>query len=495
MNVILILADQLSAKWLGCYGNSAVGTPNLDALAARGMRFEQCCSNHPVCMPARATIFTGRSAPLHGVFYNGYELGTDVPTFPRILRDRGVQTLGIGKFHLECHGRSAFNDVGKYGFERAETTEDIRCGHWLDWVARTHPDHHERALATVWNEPHLAQYGPERVDLRPALATARKRFPPQSVAPMTHASVVPEEVCQTRWIADRAIRFLEERDASRPFFLNVSFVDPHDPYDPPERFLSLIHEDRIPAPVSSEDITLRDLHEAFDRVPFVHRLRDCPAETWRTMRKYYFASLAFLDEQVGRLLAFLDNSGLADDTVILFTADHGDMLGDHGFPTKGAWHFDACRRVPLIAAGPGISPSVSPRVVSLLDLFPTILDYAGMTSGKIESEGRSLRPLLEQAGEPDSPDAVLIESFGSYGNTDAALTARSVVTPESAYTRYGDGRELLFDLRHDRDECMNLAGRPEARERRGQLTELMLELVARRYDPLPPRCRHPLARH
>ncbi len=495
-NIVLIMADQLSARWLGCYGNRAAHTPNLDALAARGVRFENCVSNHPVCMPARATIFTGRSAPLHGVFYNGYELDPAMPTFPRLLSENGVQTLGIGKFHLECHGRSACNNVDKYGFERAETTEDIRCGHWLDWVRERHPDCYERALATVWPEPHLARYGPGGVDLRPALAAAKRRHPPKTVAPMTHPSIVPEAVCQTRWITDRAIQFIEERDSHRPFFLNVSYVDPHDPYDPPARFLELIDQELVPRPVRSEGPSLTELLARFSRLPFVRRFADCPEDAWVTMRRYYLASLAFIDEQVGRLLGFLEQTDLARDTLVLFTADHGDMLGDHGFPTKGAWHFDACRRVPLIAAGPQVCAATCPRIVSLLDLFPTIADYAcGRQPAHPPVEGRSLRPLLEGGTDPERADAVLIESYGSYGNTDFELTARSVVTAEHAYTRFGNGVELLFNLEADPDERVNLARQADTRECRHALRAAMLDCMARRYSPLPLRFRHPFARH
>ena len=192
MNIILIEADQLSAKWLGCYGNPAAHTHHLDALAARGVRFEHCYANLPVCMPSRASTITGRSAQHTGVFFNGWKLSLDLPTFPQALKRGGVQTFGVGKFHLECHARGAYNDVTKYGFDRAETTEDIRAGDWLDWVEREHPDCYEQALATVWDEPHLIRYGPSGRDLNTALSAARQRHPPAAAAPMTYPSVVPD---------------------------------------------------------------------------------------------------------------------------------------------------------------------------------------------------------------------------------------------------------------------------------------------------------------
>ena len=150
MNIVFIECDQLSAKWLGCYGSPAAHTPNIDALGAQGMRFDNCFANLPVCMPSRSSTLTGRSAQHHGVFYNGWELGTHLPTFTQVLQQSRVQTFGVGKFHLQCHGRDAYNDVLQYGFDRAEVTEDHRAGDWLDWVEREHPDCYERALATVW---------------------------------------------------------------------------------------------------------------------------------------------------------------------------------------------------------------------------------------------------------------------------------------------------------------------------------------------------------
>lgn len=257
MNVILVLADQLSAKWLGCYGNAGASTPHLDRLAAVGTRFANACANHPVCMPSRSTLFTGRSARHHGVLYNGYELSPEMPTFARELQHAGVQTLGVGKYHLECHGRNAYNDVRKYGFDRAETTEDIRAGDWLDWVRKTWPQHYDQALATVWSMPHLSSYGRERRDLLAEVAEARRRHPPRTVTRLTYPSLVPEEACQTRWVMDRGLAFLEERDRQRPFFLYLSFVDPHDPYDPPARFLDRIVPERIPTPVCRVACRLR----------------------------------------------------------------------------------------------------------------------------------------------------------------------------------------------------------------------------------------------
>ncbi|OGV66299.1 MAG: hypothetical protein A3K19_14045 [Lentisphaerae bacterium RIFOXYB12_FULL_65_16] len=494
MNVILILADQLSAKWLGCYGNPAAATPHLDAMARRGTLFERCVSHLPVCMPARASIMTGRSAQHHGLYYNGWELGLGLPTFPQLLQKAGVRTFGIGKFHLECHGRCAYNDVRKYGFDEAQTTEDIRAGEWLDWVARTYPQHYERAVATCWPIPHLAEYGPERRDLIREIRAAAAKFAPARRTLLTYPSVVPEEACQTQWIGNEATSIIERCDPGKSFFLQVSFVDPHDPYDPPERFLDRIDADKIPAPVCSDDAALRQALSRFDAVLFLRRFRDLSDNDWRIMRRHYLASTAFVDDQVGRIWAAVQRRGLADNTLLIFTSDHGDMLGDHGLATKGAWHFDACCHVPLLIAGPGVMPRREGRMVTLLDLFPTVTDYAGAPC-TVPIEGLSVRPLLEGRGGLDRPDAALVETYGSYGVMDAAVCAKSVITPKANLTLFGDRTGMLFDLASDPAETVNLFGSPQARPLEAEMRDLMRDLLIRQNEPLPLRGKHPTAQH
>jgi len=181
--------------------------------------------------------------------------------------------------------------------------------------------------------------------------------------------------------------------------------------------------------------------------------------------------------------------------VILFTADHGDMMGDHGLPTKGAWHLDACMRVPLIVAGPGVpSGALHDRVVTNLDLFPTIVDFAG-AENDAPVEGRSLRGLLAGAHELDRPDAALIETYGSYADTARHLWARTVATPDTRYTLFGDGTGMLFDMTSDPDETANLFGLPCVAATEQRMKDLMLELLDRQDLPLPSRHRHPTAQH
>jgi len=358
-------------------------------------------------------------------------------------------------------------------------------------VRTTCPQHYEKALSTVWSMPHLEHYGPENYDLRDDLQHARRRYPRQEVVPLTYPSVIPEEACQTHWVVDRSIAFLEERDPSRPFFLKASFVDPHDPYDPPPRFLDLIDEASVPLPLQTDDPALLEALTRFRDIPFVKRFAGMTPEQWRTKRRYYLASLAFIDEQVGRLLQWLKDSDLDDTTAIIFSADHGDMTGDFGIPSKGAWHFDACCRVPLLVRVPGVPASQCEAMVSNLDVFPTIMDVFGMQHD-VPLEGCSL---VSESDLASRTDATLVETFGSYACMDQACRARSVFTPSARLTRFGDGSGMLFDLERDPDENTNRFSDPAYSAMRVQLERTMLELIDRQDTPLPNRNRHPTALH
>ncbi len=490
MNVVLIQVDQLSAKWLEC---GAADTPNLDRLAREGTRFTRCIAHNPVCMPSRASMLTGRSSRQHGVLLNGYELGHDLTTFPQVLQRSGVHTAGFGKFHLQCHNRSSHNDVRPYGFDEARVTEDIRAGDWLDWVRAEHPDSYERALATVWPTGHMREYGPDKIDLLQQVRQAAAKHRTQPAARLAWPCIVPEEATQTRWIGDMACGRLGR--AREPFFLYASFVAPHDPYDPPARLLDRVDPARIPAPVPAawqNDPLAPAVFRGGAGLDTFAGL--CPDE-WRTMRHYYLASLVFVDDQVGRILRAIEERGLKGSTRVLFTSDHGDMLGDHGLPFKGAWHYDACVRVPLIAWGPGIAAGACDALVETMDLYPTALDLAGVKDIPA-TEGRSLAPWTRGETPGGWRTEAYSESFATYGNIERRNWARTVRTHDHRYTLYaGGGGEMLFDLRRDADEQTNLAGDPAHAAVRAEMRGRLLERIVGQDDPLPTRGLFEMAGH
>ncbi|NCA70605.1 MAG: hypothetical protein EOM91_10965 [Sphingobacteriia bacterium] len=200
------------------------------------------------------------------------------------------------------------------------------------------------------------------------------------------------------------------------------------------------------------------------------------------------------DAELRAFVADLEETGLAENTAILFFSDHGDMMGDHGLPTKGSWHFDACCRIPLILALPGgPQGTVVEQTVTNLDVFPTVLALAGVPCS-VPIEGDSLLPLA-QGERLDRPDAALVETYGSYGDEYGPFRSRSVVTPTARLTRFEDGHGLLFDLTNDPDETVDLYDQPAARDLQSGLERTMLDLITRQYLQLPLRHKHPIGGH
>lgn len=493
-NILFIMADQLSAGFLRCYGSGVDSTPALDALARRGMRFERCYAHVPVCAPNRATIFTGRSAEIHGLVTNNLVLPAVHPTFAHVLRRAGYRTGGFGKFHLTPMQQPLPPDFGHLGFDESVPTEDPKLGPWLDWVRREHPEQWETALAVSWPMPYAAAYGPQRENLLPAMQEARRRIldPIRNASHfrLAYPSPLPAELHQTTWITDLALGFMQRRAAAHPdtpFLAFVSYVDPHDPYDPPAPYHAMYNPadmpDAIPAPPAgyeSRILESRRLHPVFSP-----NVRD--AATIRATRALYHGSIRFLDDQIARLLRFLDQSGQADNTIVVFTTDHGDMMGDHGFMTKGVMHYDNCIRCPLIVAGPGVRQGSSDVLASSLDLFPSFCDWAG-TDNRPPLEGRSLAGVCDDA----APEGVQPMGTDTERACAAATIAgwRSVVTIQAPY--YGpeglvrsivtddgwrltvfdeEGRGQMFNLREDPRETRDLYRDPAFAAKRQELHE------------------------
>lgn len=498
MNVVLISCDQLSARWLGCYGDPSSATPNIDALAGRGVRFDSFIADLPVCMPCRAGTITGLAVRSHGVYCNGYELGADLPTFPRELQAGGVRTAGFGKFHLQCHGRSAYNDVTQYGFDEAATTEDIRAGEWLDWVRREQPEACYEALATVWsNMPHLTSYGPEKVNLKAVVEQARRRVGPQT-GPMVkyHAyeSRIPPNATQTFWVGQKAVEFLSRRRPGERFYVYVSFVSPHDPYDPPAGYLDRIAPAAVRAPLPPAWMDDPRPPRLFGESRILRRFEGLDTSGWQAVRRHYQASMAEIDDQVGRIAQAVQAGGLAGETVVLFTSDHGDMLGDHGLAYKGSWHYDACIRVPFIAAGAGVAAGrVVSAPASTLDMCPTMLEMFGRKCPWAQA-GVSLAPVLAGA-EADQDRAVFSESFATYAVQEPHCHTRTLRTARYRYSLFGDGPEQLFDLAADPDELNNLADSPEHAKRRRRLQGRLRAALPEQAYPLPTARRLPGVMH
>ncbi len=443
-NLLLIMADQLAPQMLRAYGSSPARTPHIDRLAERGVVFENACCNFPLCAPSRYSMLSGRLASRIGAFDNAAEFPASVPTFNHYLRLAGYRTCLAGKMHFvgpdQLHGyeERVTTDVYPSGFL---WSPDWRLDDesWLEWY------HGMRAVLDS---------GPHR----------------RSVNIAYDDEVGFEAV---RWLHERA-----DGGDRRPFALTVSFISPHDPYLAPPAWWDRYRGVGMDRPAVA-DIPLagRDPHSR--RHWFLTgRHRDAVGEPdVLRMRRAYCAVTSYVDAQLGRLLETLDAIGASDDTMIVFTSDHGDMLGERGMFFKMSF-FEWSLRVPLIVHAPfAFAPGRVAANVSLLDLFPTLLEAAGdgaLPELAAPVDGRSLAPLASAAGAPDWPDLVRAEY------TAEGVRAPQLMVRKGPYKLIAGHAPppMLFDLGADPDERRDLARDPAFSATRAALEAI----VARTWD-------------
>jgi len=463
-NIVFIMADQLGANSLGCYGSGIDSTPTLDRLAAGGTRYDRCYATCPICAPNRAVFLTGRSPVVNGMIANNFALANDLPTYAHVLQTAGYRTGGFGKFHQTPMHFPEPSDLAFLGFDEAVVCEDTKWT-WYEWVKREHPQHAEQALAMCWNFWPCHPPHPEsgRVE------AMRRKYgsDPRSPWWAMGASKLPPEIHDTTYITGLGLDFMRRHRSEhpeQPFLCHISYVDPHDPYDPPEPYASMFKPEDMPDTVPSEwldqgfeTLALSQRFGGFDK------LWNRP-DVMRQLRAYYHGSLRFLDDQIKRVESFLREEGLWDNTILVFTTDHGEMLGDHGLITKGVKHYDAGIRCPLIVAGGAIPAGVSSRLTCTLDFFPSFCDWA-----KVPPE---YRPPLEG------------RSFAEPGWDSVAVcfdTVQSVITEDGwRLTRFGqEGKWQMFDLANDPQEQRNLWPDPAFQARRQELLEALTAVLAR----------------
>ncbi len=489
-NILCFVMDQLRWDHLGCYGNPRIKTPNLDRLAARGVTFDRAYVANPLCMPARATLFTGLTPRAHGVRTNGIPLDPSVPTMTEALRRSGYRTHSVGKIHLapfglppslrqdparnaECYagwdGREHRLPSPYYGLESAVFVGGHGTGvfgEYIDWLRKHRPDQLDAAAGREVVEDLTLSCGGEHA-LRSAL---------------------PAELHYNHFIADKTIEFLDGRQKEkRPFFCWCSFPDPHHPYVAPQPYCDMYDPRDVPLPDRREG-ELDDLppfyriaHEEGpdERWGGFSGRRKATAQidddAWRRIVAMTWGMVSHVDKQIGRVMEALEANGLAENTIVVFLADHGDMMGDHWMANKGPFHFEGLLRMPLIWSCPGRFPESvrTPGLASQLDFAPTILDLCGaaMPEGETPEEpvakcqlpalpGRSLAPVLF-GQEKKVRDWVIVENDEDYLGTRVRtfLTNRYKLTLYSGHEDWGE----IFDLQEDPRELHNLWRRPEAK--------------------------------
>jgi arylsulfatase A-like enzyme len=506
-DIVFFFLDQLAAKWLEIgRAKKIMPTPNIDYLCSQGVSFSQAFSNNPVCCPARATVATGLSTRGHGVLQNGYELDPAIPNFMQSLQKNGWRTGAFGKTHFHAHYHSVYPDDTRYGFDIAFNTEDPRAGEWLDWVEKEHPDYYKEAVASIpdVNLDEYRHYGPKKIDLMEMTKRLKKEIDwhtdtyPHNVPYPHHTLPFPEKISQTAWITSHAIDFIADTPKDQPLFAHIGYVQPHSPFEPPEKFMELVNAGAIPAPIAPEWLEDKQLFELFKDT---EEARQRIPDHWRAYRQYYFADIAYLDAKLGDVIDALKKAGRWENTYFIFFADHGELLMDHGFSGKAERQYDACVRVPIIIAGPGIQQNrACDDIVSLLDICPTVFDMAGVAPTPLREmgpylsshppafAGKSLLPLCTGETKTYARDHVYMEAFNNLRKSSPQEWARTIRTKKWRYTLYPDGGgEQLFNLETDPDETKNLAHDSSYADTRHELRDILLEEVILQDCPHTPR--------
>lgn len=463
-NILLILTDQQRQDSLGCYGFSGIPTPNLDRLAEEGALFTRCYADNPVCTPSRASLFTGKPLPGHGV----YRLNDILPSWEELftgrLRRLGYHTALIGKLHVSAATFELNRRNAGDGFEI------------YDWC-------HEPA---IFLDGKYNSYGKWLRECRPLFFERLKR---EGRALCN----VPADCHATRWTADRTIELLRQRDRAAPFCYVMSFFDPHNPYtDAPAEMEPLVNRDALEAAGECAG-TVPDAVRREREHSCLGQTDACSVGEIEAMRVGYYASIAFLDQEIGRVLDELNRLGLRDDTLVIFASDHGDMLGDHGLFAKGAFFYEACTRVPLILRHPGrIRAGIRCRsLVQLRDLAATALGAAGLDSSELAAlmpDSLDLTALL--SGKlPERGQALCLYRRTGICNTggyfEPGFSATMLREERFKLNVYhnpgarGEGCEgQLFDMQEDPGENRDLWSNPAYREIKYRLLEeLMNRLV------------------
>jgi iduronate 2-sulfatase len=422
-NVLFIAVDDMNND-LGCYGHPLVKSPNIDRLAAHGMRFERAYCQFPLCSPSRSSLLTGLRPDTTRVFDLQYHFRQglpDVVTLPQMFMKNGYYVARVGKmYHYGNPG-----DIGTSGLDDSAS--------WTEYCNPAGRDH--TAL-----EPDIMNYTPKR-----GLGSSMSFLADPTGADVEHTDGK---------VATQTIELLEKHK-NEPFFIGAGFYKPHCPYVTPKKYFDLYKlEDMTLPPITPNTTNEYPVLAFTGHNPWPY-LGVTPEQA-RECKLAYYAAISFVDAQIGRLLDAVDRLGLRDNTIIVFWSDHGYHLGEHGLWFKQTC-FEEAARVPLIIGAPGFRTGgqTSPRLVELVDLYPTLAELAGLKPPP-DLEGVSLRPLLANPKAKWKRPAYTQVQRG-------AEPGHSVRTERWRYTEwvFGEKGIELYDQKNDPKELHNLAGLPK----------------------------------
>jgi iduronate 2-sulfatase len=442
-NILFIIADDLRTE-LGCYGVEGIKTPNLDALAARSVRFNHAAAQYPLCNPSRSSLLTGRYPTQTGVMDNRQWWGLKLPdalSIPRWFKDHGYVTARAGKiFHDGIDDATAWTDGGQARRYADDASEQID-GPGTNVPRRT---------------PANPQAGSDRFVVLPGEG--------ETYADYQHASTTIEQL-------------QKYAGGDKPFFLACGFANPHSPPRAPQKFYDLYEEEKMTLP--SDYASHPTVPAGFPELSVVPRNtdlfigRESTEASAREMKRAYWAAVSFMDSLVGRVLAALDATGQRDNTIVVFWGDHGYHLSEKGRWSKAYSLFDVATRTPLLIAAPGITPksgAVCERPVEVINLYRTLSDLAGLPE-PTGVEGASMVPLLRNPAAPWDRPAYSVVQYREH-------LGRSVSTARWHYAEWdrGEGGAMLLDRVNDPRELTNLAADPKHAAELAMMKALLAKL-------------------
>lgn len=442
-NLLFIITDQQRWDCVGANGNDIIKTPNLDALAQDGVNFSNSFVNAMACVPSRACIMSGQHVHTHNVTSTEGSkwLNLDTPTLPGCFAAAGYETIGVGKMHFKPW-------FALSGFDRR-----VICDGQYD--SSDGQDEYRVVLRE------LGLTGKEIGHHTPGFGKEYKSIP---------STELPAEYYMDAYIGKRGVETLQglvQKD--NPFFLAVSFVGPHDPYDPPPPYSKMYNHADMPLGYSREgelDCLPEHVRKSVTDMGREHLdLTAVPEAKKRKIAAHYYGNITLIDEWVGKVIDILKKSGLYEDTIILFTSDHGDYLGDHNLYYKGSFPCDSDCKVPLILKAPKITPGTTcDALTGNVDVMPTLLDAADISIPDTV-EGESLLPILE--GTMNGDTAII-----TYSERGPAWRLR---TNDWSYVlREGEGHDQLYYLPDDPHELNSLLNNPKYKEKRNEMREILI---------------------
>jgi arylsulfatase A-like enzyme len=484
-NFLFFITDQQRADYLGCSGHPVLKTPNIDRIAREGTTFNRCYVSNPVCMPNRAALMTGRMSSVNGVHQNGNDLPLHMTTFTQVLRASGYDTALLGKSHFQTmtpvpppigenpagKGRlaNAVNIGDDATYQSEMTSEWLEKGdnavgesyYGFDY-AKVVTNHGDRTGAAheVWLR--------EQVDNPDSLRGPKNQLQHDYTCPQAIRTALPEELYSTSYIKGLAKEYLADPARhENPFFAFVSFPDPHHPFTPPGKYWDLYRPEDMHLP--------QNFNSHSNPPPHLSWVREQPLATGNTFRTgatslnerqlreamaLTCGMIGMIDDAIGEVLETLKDAGLADDTIVIFTTDHGDLLGDHGLFLKGGLHFQGLIRVPLLWYDPSQKqPASVDTLCSTIDLAPTIMSRAGVQTYS-GVQGLDLSTLIVDEGSTPGREQILIEEDmyrPDILSFEGRIRIRSLVTDRFRFTVFeGVDWGELYDLLEDPFETRNL---------------------------------------